>query len=103
MNMSKPTSLPAHAPDCLNADRPPVIRNFVLGVDAFDIFKAHQRRIERETGTRLPNGQVLEAILHEYNTLRTATLDNPGWDFYAAYDAAIDEGVASDRLKEVTA
>ena len=53
-------------PDSLNADRPPVIRSYALSVDAFDFFKEQQRRIEAAAGTRMTNGQALEALLSDY-------------------------------------
>lgn len=47
---------------------PPVIRSYVLSVDAFDHLKAMQRTFERREGARLTNSQALERLLNEHQS-----------------------------------
>ena len=103
MNVFASSSSIAFNPNSLHGDRAPVIRSYALSVDAFDFLKFLQRECERELGFSLTNGQALEAVLKSYADLRAATVDNPEWDFDAAYDASMEQGAASGRLRPVAA
>lgn len=52
---------------------PPVIRTYVLSIDAFDHLKAMQRSYERRGGIRLTNSQALERVLNEHQASHDGT------------------------------